>query len=110
MVGVLLRTGGERSMAGLRACNTACATPLKQGGSATELSATDAWHGAAVDDEAYVRLIRTVARSSFTQKARNLDSTKGVSIQKEPAGSCKFLKMVKTASCRVDGYNKPGSD
>jgi hypothetical protein len=43
--------------------------------------------------------------SSFTQKARNLDSTKGVSIQKEPAGSCKFLKMVKTASCRVDGYN-----
>jgi len=74
------------------------------GGSATELSATDAWHGAAVGDEAYVRLIRTVARSSFTQKARNLDSTKGVSIQKEPAGSCKFLKMVKTASCRVDGY------
>ena len=67
MVGVLLRTGGERSMAGLRACNTACATPLKQGGSATELSATDAWHGAAVDDEAYVRLIRTVARSSFRQ-------------------------------------------
>jgi hypothetical protein len=34
--------------------------------------------------------------SSFTQKARNLDSTKGVSIQKEPAGSCKFLKMAKT--------------
>jgi hypothetical protein len=25
------------------------------GGSATELSATDAWHGAAVDDVAYVR-------------------------------------------------------
>ena len=32
MVGVLLGTGGERSMAGLRACNTACATPLKQAG------------------------------------------------------------------------------
>ena len=91
-------------MAGLRACNTACATPLKQGGSATELSATDAWHGAAVDDEAYVRLIRTVARSSFTQKARNLEP-KGSVFRRSQTGSCKFLKMVKTASCRVDGYN-----
>jgi hypothetical protein len=57
---------------GLRACNTACATPAETGGSATELSVTDAWRGAAVGDEAYVRLIKTVARSSFRQNARYL--------------------------------------
>src|SRR5579863_187957 len=57
---------------GLRACNTACATPAETGGSATELSVTDAWRWAAVGDEAYVRLIRTVARSSFRQNARYL--------------------------------------
>ena len=38
------------------------ANSTETGGSATELSATDAWHGAAVGDEAYVSLIRTVAR------------------------------------------------
>jgi len=43
----------------LGACSTACATPLKTGGSATELSATGAWHGTL--DETYVRLIRMVA-------------------------------------------------
>jgi hypothetical protein len=32
MVGVLLGAGGERSLPALRACNTACATPLKQAG------------------------------------------------------------------------------
>src|SRR5580658_3875540 len=47
------------------------------GGSATGLSATDAWHVAVVGDDAHVRLIRTVARLSFRQKARNLDSTDG---------------------------------
>ena len=47
------------------------------GGSATGLSATNAWHGAVVGDDAYVRLIRTVARLSFRQKARNLDNTNG---------------------------------
>ena len=35
------------------------------GGSATELSATDAWQGAAVGDEAYIRLIRTVCEVKF---------------------------------------------
>jgi hypothetical protein len=33
-----------------------CAS-TETGGSATGLSATDAWHGAAVGDDAYVRLI-----------------------------------------------------
>ena len=47
------------------------------GGSATGLSATNAWHGAAVDDDVYVRLIGAVARLSFSQKARNLDSANG---------------------------------
>ena len=42
------------------------------GGSVTGLSATNAWHGAAAGDDAYVRLIRTVARSSFRQNARYL--------------------------------------
>ena len=60
MVGVLLGTGDERSMAEVEGVNTACAAQLKTGGSATELSATDAWHGA-LDDEAYVRQFRTVA-------------------------------------------------
>ena len=41
------------------------------GGSATELSATDAWHGAAVGDELYVSLIRTVTRSNVRKNARN---------------------------------------
>jgi len=35
------------------------------GGSATELSAADAWHRAAVGGEPYVRLIRTIARSNL---------------------------------------------
>ena len=52
------------------------------GGSATELSATDADTGPLVGDEGYVRLTSIVARSSFIQKARNLGITKGVSIQK----------------------------
>src|ERR1700726_2525153 len=53
------------------------------GGSATELSATDAWHGAAVGDEAYVRPIGKVARLNFRQKARNLHSTEEVNSQKK---------------------------
>src|SRR5450631_1037822 len=47
------------------------------GGSATGLSATNAWHGAAVGDGGYVRLIGAVARLSFRQKALNLDSPTG---------------------------------
>ena len=45
--------------------------PLKTGGSATELSATDAWHGA-VGDETYVRLIRIVA-SQFQAKGSEFE-------------------------------------
>jgi hypothetical protein len=41
------------------------------GGSATELSAADAWYRTAVGGEAYVRLIRTIARSNFRQNACN---------------------------------------
>ena len=47
------------------------------GGSATGLSATNAWHGAAVGDDGYVRLIGAVARLSFRQKALNLDRPNG---------------------------------
>jgi len=43
------------------------------GGSATELSAADAWHRAAVDGAAYVRLISTIARSNFRQNAWNVE-------------------------------------
>jgi NADH:ubiquinone oxidoreductase subunit H len=35
------------------------------GGSATELSATDAWRGAPVGDAIYIRLIRTIARPNL---------------------------------------------
>src|ERR1700692_2177656 len=72
-VGVLSGTGGKRSMTGAGGVSYGMCDSTKTGGSATELSATDAWHGAAVGDAAYVRLIRTVARLSFRQKARNLD-------------------------------------
>ena len=47
------------------------ANSTETGGSATELSATDAWHGAAVGDELCVSLIRTLARTNFRQKAPN---------------------------------------
>ena len=56
---------------GLRAHNIAWPTPLETGGSATGLSVADAWHGAAVGDESYVSLIRTVARRNFRQNAWN---------------------------------------
>ena len=74
IVGVAVGYGGERSMAGV---SYGMCDSTETGGSATGLSATDAWHGAAVGDEAYLRLITTVARLSFRQKARNLDSTPG---------------------------------
>jgi hypothetical protein len=50
---------------GLRACNTAWRNSTETGGSAIELSATDAWQGADVGDEAYVRLIRKVCEVKF---------------------------------------------
>jgi len=75
MVGPLSGTMGERSM--VEGVSYGMHVSAETGGSATGLSATDAWHGAAVDDDAYVRLISAVARLSFRQKARNLDSTNG---------------------------------
>jgi hypothetical protein len=47
------------------------------GGSATELSATDAWHEAVVDDDSYVRLIKTIARLSFSQQAQIVATANG---------------------------------
>jgi hypothetical protein len=75
MVGPLSGTKGERSM--IEGASCAMCVSTETGGSATGLSATDAWHGAAVDDDEYVRLNRAVARLSFSQNARNLDSTNG---------------------------------
>jgi len=80
MVGPLSGTKGERSLVEGVSCGMRVST--ETGGSANGLSATDAWHGAAVGDDAYVRLIRAVARLSFRQKARNLDSTNGGNSQK----------------------------
>jgi hypothetical protein len=59
--GVLSGTSGGHSIGGLRACDTACRDSTETGGSATELSATDAWRRAAVGDATHVRLIRTIA-------------------------------------------------
>jgi hypothetical protein len=56
---------------GLRACDTAWRDSIETGGSATALSATDAWRGAAVDDAKYISLIRTIARSNFRKNAWN---------------------------------------
>jgi len=42
---VLSATSGEHSMGGLRACDTAWRDSTETGGSATELSATDACAG-----------------------------------------------------------------
>jgi hypothetical protein len=69
------------------------ATPLKTGGSATELSATDAWH-AAVSDGVHVRLIRIVASQISDKGLRiwGLVSRKGLPI---PAA---FLNVAKSVS------------
>jgi len=81
MVSALSGTRGKSSMTGTGGVSYGIRDSTETGGSATGLSATDAWHGAAVGDEPYVRLTRTVARSSFRQKARNLDSTDGAILQ-----------------------------
>ena len=88
MVGPLSGTKDERSMvSGVCMC-----VSTETGGSATGLSVTNAWHGAVVDDDEYVRLISAVARLSFSQKARNLDSTNGGNSQKEgPVRLCKLV-------------------
>jgi|HubBroStandDraft_6_1064221.scaffolds.fasta_scaffold390671_2 hypothetical protein len=72
MVGPLSGTKGERSM--VEGLSYGTRYSAETGGSATGLSATNAWHGAAVGDDGYVRLIGAVARLSFRQNARNLDS------------------------------------
>ena len=46
------------------------------GGSAAELSATGAGHGAVVGDGSYVRVIGSLARSKFRQNALNYASSK----------------------------------
>src|SRR5580700_2575068 len=79
MVGPLSGTRCERSM--VEGVSCAMCVSTETGGSAKGLSATDAWHGAAVSDDAYVRLIGAVARLSFRQNARNLDSTDGSILQ-----------------------------
>jgi len=71
--GCPVRAAGIR-WGGLRACDTARRDSTETGGSATELSATEAWRRAAVGDATHVRLIRTIARSNFRKNARNLDS------------------------------------
>jgi hypothetical protein len=80
MVGPLSGTKGERSMAGVEGLQDDIRYSAETGGSATGLSATNAWHGAVAGDDAYVRLIGAVARLSFRQKARNLDTTNGGNI------------------------------
>jgi hypothetical protein len=62
MVGPLSGTEGGRSMAGVEGVSYGMRDSAETGGSATGLSATDAWHEAAAGDDAYVGLIRTVAR------------------------------------------------
>ncbi len=78
MVGLLSVTRCERSM--VEGVSCAMCVSTETGGSAKELSATDAWHGAAVSDAVYVRLIGAVTRLSFRQNARNLDGTNGGNI------------------------------
>ena len=65
MVGPLAGTKGDRPTAQGGWYGMCVST--ESGGSATGFSATNAWHGAVVGDDAYVRLIRTVARLSFRQ-------------------------------------------
>jgi hypothetical protein len=80
MVGPLSGTKGDRLMVEGVSCGMSVST--ETGGSATGLSATDAWHEAAVSDDGYVRLIGAVTRLSFRQNARNLDSANGGDRQK----------------------------
>ena len=69
--GVLSGTAARIRWRGLRACNTAWRNSTETGGSATELSATDAWRGAAVGDATHIRLIGTIARSNLRKNVRN---------------------------------------
>ena len=53
-VGALSGTAGERSMAGGEGVQYGMCDSTEAGGSATELSATDAWHEAADGGESYL--------------------------------------------------------
>jgi len=77
MVRPLSGPKGERSITTVDIVSYGMCVSTETGGSATGLSATNAWHGAVVGDDPYVRLISAVARLSFRQNARNLDSAKG---------------------------------
>jgi hypothetical protein len=98
MVGRPSGTKGERAMvSGVCMC-----VSTETGGSATGLSATNARHGAAVGDDVYVILISAVARLSFSQKARNLDSINGGDIQKRrETRPCKLVARVSRAKCGI---------
>ena len=56
---------------GLMARNIPCCDSAETGGSATELSAADAWRRAAVGDATHIRLIGTIARSNLRKNVRN---------------------------------------
>jgi len=92
MVRPLSGTEDERSMARVETVSYGTCVSTKTGGSATGLSATDAWHGAAVGDDAYVGLNGAVARLSFRQKARNLDSTDGGNIHKRGSSAHRLAR------------------
>ena len=93
MVGPLSGTMGERAMAGVAGLLYDMRYSAETGGSATGLSATDAWHGAVVGDDGHVRLISAVARLSFRQNARNLDSTNGGNSQNLQAAIGSFRQV-----------------
>jgi len=100
MVGPPSGTRCERSM--IEGVLCAMCVSTETGGSATGLSVTNAWHGAAVSDDEYVRLMSAVARLSFRQKARNLDSTNGGDIQKRrEIRPCKLVARVSGAKCEI---------
>jgi hypothetical protein len=100
MVGALSGTKGERSMARVETASCGMCVSTETGGSATGLSAIDAWRGAAVVYELYVRLIGAVTRLSFRQNARNLHSTNGGNIAR-PSGPRNFpVAPVRLATAR----------
>jgi len=75
-------------------------------GNAIGLSATAAWHRAVVGDDAYVRLISAVARLSFRQNARNLDSTDGAVLQSH-AGPRNFVRAAPVGGQKFSALRRP---
>ena len=62
MVRPLSGPKGERSITTVDIVSYGMCVSTETGGSATGLSATDAWHGAAVGDATHIRPIRSIAR------------------------------------------------